>query len=263
MLERLLRKRRARQVAAGLSYAAVSIAMTLVNKAVAVNFSQPWGLILVQNFIATSVLLFSVFSNIVEVPMSYENVKVMLPLNFLFVLMLFSSISALRHLSVPLMTVFKNCTNILIVGGDYYFYRNPVTWNVVGALGLILLGAVLAGYQDIVFNASGVFWICVNCMSTAGYSLYMKRAKSQSSLSPTGMTFYNNALSLPVISAWLLLTSSTAAESEHKFFLANIAEDILSAGRMQQLLLLVCCLLLVQVAEHSSSLLAGGQTHSQ
>lgn len=230
--------KRFRQIVAALSYATVSICMTLANKAIAVGFDGPWGLILIQNFIATVILMSAVYFKVTDVPYSQEKVKILLPLNVLFVLMLFTSMSALKYLAVPMITIFKNCTNILIVAGDYYLYGNPVTTAVVGALGLMLTGAVLAGYYDLSFNFLGYFWMIMNCCVTAGYTLYVKRAKKESQLSPTGMSLYNNALSVPVILTWLVIDKYVLRNPRAQS-LGGISEALMAASFSNQFMLIL------------------------
>ena len=40
------------------------------------------------------------------------------------------------------------------------------------------LGAILAAANDLEFNAVGYFWLVLNCMCTAGYTLYMRYAST-------------------------------------------------------------------------------------
>ncbi len=53
----------------------------------------------------------------------------------------------------------------------------------------------MASVNDLEFNLVGYFWMLVNCMSTAGYILYMRYASTSIKLPRFGMVFYNNLLS--------------------------------------------------------------------
>ena len=45
-----------------------------------------------------------------------------MPVNVLFVGMIWSSLLALKNLGVPMATVLKNLTNLIIILGDYTLY---------------------------------------------------------------------------------------------------------------------------------------------
>jgi len=108
--------------------------------------------------------------------------------------MLFTGMASLQHNNVPMVTVFKNVTNIFISAGDYYFFRTPVGSHVMMAFGLMLGGAILAAWDDVYITFIGLFWMLANCCSTAGYILYLKFATKTVKLSKFGMVFYNNVL---------------------------------------------------------------------
>jgi GDP-mannose transporter len=108
--------------------------------------------------------------------------------------MLFTGMASLQHNSVPMVTIFKNITNILTTIGDLYFFGStaePLVWI---AFGIMLTGAVAAAWNDISVSFTGLFWMILNCFSCAGYVLYMKYATKNVKLSKFGMVFYNNLL---------------------------------------------------------------------
>ena len=116
------------------------------------------------------------------------------PVNILFCLMLFTGMASLQYNSVPMVTIFKNVTNILVTVGDYYCFGQVPETLVVVAFGVMLGGAVAAAWNDIYVSSQGLFWMAANCCSTAGYVLYLKFATKNVKLSKFGMVFYNNVL---------------------------------------------------------------------
>lgn len=122
-----------------------------------------------------------------------------MPVNVFFVLMLVTGFMSLKYVHVPMVTIFKNLTNILIVAGDWYFYKEPVTGLIVSSFLIMLLGALLAAVNDIEFSAVGYFWMSLNCIFTAAYVLYMRLATQTIRLSKFGMVYYNNLLSLALL----------------------------------------------------------------
>ena len=81
------------------------------------------------------------------------------PVNILFCLMLFTGMASLQHNNVPMVTVFKNVTNIFITAGDVYFFKSPVDTVVMLAFGIMLGGAVAAAWYDLYITGTGLFWM--------------------------------------------------------------------------------------------------------
>jgi GDP-mannose transporter len=116
------------------------------------------------------------------------------PVNIFFCLMLFTGMASLQYNSVPMVTIFKNITNIMTTFGDYYFFGSASENLVIIAFGIMLTGAILASWNDVYVTWRGVLWMTLNCVSTSGYVLYMKFATKNVKLSKFGMVFYNNVL---------------------------------------------------------------------
>lgn len=132
---------------------------------------------------------------LVEYPnLTWAVAKSWAPVNIFFCLMLFTGMASLQTNTVPMVTVFKNITNILTTGGDFFFFGNRSENLVLVAFGVMLSGAVAAAWNDINITAAGVFWMAANCVSTSGYVLYMKHATQHVKLSKFGMVYVNNVL---------------------------------------------------------------------
>ena len=131
--------------------------------------------------------------------------------------MLFTGMASLQHNSVPMVTVFKNITNIFTAVGDFYFFGSKVEALVMVAFGVMLGGAVFAAKNDVAITTVGLFWMSANCISTAGYILYMKFATKTVKLPKFGMVFYNNVL------CTLFLLPVTLYNGEMKLFLQTKA----------------------------------------
>jgi hypothetical protein len=53
-----------------------------------------------------------------------------------------------------------------------------VSYLTLSSVVIMTLGALLAAANDLEFNAVGYFWLVLNCMCTAGYTLYMRYAST-------------------------------------------------------------------------------------
>ena len=116
------------------------------------------------------------------------------------------SISArrsLRFLAVPVVTIFKNMTNIITLAGAWYLYGESASAGIVCSLLLCVAGAVMAGVSDVAPSVEGYVWMVLNCVCTAAFVLYM-RAAVKMKLSVFEKAYYNNVLMLPMAASLAL-----------------------------------------------------------
>lgn len=183
-------------------YSFCSVSMILVNKSLASSYADE-----TQGNLNILLVVFQAIIAVISVEacrrlnwidynpvISKELVKQWLPVNLLFCLMLGSSMAALQTNTVPMVTVFKNVTNIFTTTGDWFFFGNKPECLVWAAFGVMLTGAVAASVNDLNMTATGLAWMGVNCVSTAAYVLYLKHATTSIQLSKFGMVYVNNVL---------------------------------------------------------------------
>jgi GDP-mannose transporter len=150
------------------------------------------------------------------------------PVNIFFCAMLFTGMASLQHNSVPMVTVFKNITNLIIAVGDYFWFGTTVDRLILASFAIMLGGALAAAWNDLSMTFLGFFWMACNCVSTAGYVLYMKFATQHVKISKFGMVYVNNvlcaALLLPVamMQGQMRLLVVTRALHSSTYFFQNI-----------------------------------------
>lgn len=111
-------------------YTICSVSMVLVNKAISANMTvemrhklPDFAIVLYQCLIAVVLVEFARLFNIVEYPLfNLRTAKSWLPVNILFVGMLCSGFISLVYVSVPMVTIFKNLSNLITVFGDWYLF---------------------------------------------------------------------------------------------------------------------------------------------
>jgi len=152
-------------------------------------------LVVFQAVAAVICVEFSKFMGWVEYPnFNTRTAWLWAPVNLFFCGMLFTGMASMQHNSVPMVTVFKNITNIMTTIGDCILYGAGIELLVMAAFGIMLLGAVFAARNDADVTQTGLFWMLGNCLCTSGYVLYLKYATKTVKLSKFGMVFYNNVL---------------------------------------------------------------------
>lgn len=107
--------------------------------------------------------------------------------------MIYTGTKALKFLSIPVYTIFKNLTIILIAYGEVLWFGGGVTSMTLFSFGLMVVSSVIAAWADIkhaleshgeassaaasqlsTLNA-GYIWMLINCVSTASYVLGMRK----------------------------------------------------------------------------------------
>jgi len=202
------------------AYTFCSITMVLANKALASQYRADVDfLVIAFQSVCAVALVFGCDALGVIQPGSTKfdrSVAIQwLPVNVFFVSMLSTGFLSLKHLNVPMVTIFKNLTNVGIMWGEWYFYGAHVSVGAILSCAIMILGAFLAAANDITFSGIGYFWMVSNCCCTAGYVLYMKHATKTVRLPKFGMVFYNNLLSLPI------LLAGAAVRGEFRTFLGT------------------------------------------
>ena len=108
--------------------------------------------------------------------------------------MIYTSTWALKFLSIPVYTIFKNLTIILIAYGEVLWFGGSVTPMALFSFGLMVLSSVIAAWADIQHALSstmggateaatdavstlhaGYLWMLFNCLCSATFVLVMRK----------------------------------------------------------------------------------------
>lgn len=110
--------------------------------------------------------------------------------------MIYTSTKALRYLSIPVYTIFKNLTIILIAYGEVLWFGGSVSSMALFSFGLMVLSSIIAAWADITHALAsygstsssaatsnqqlatlntGYVWMFANCLSSAAYLLCMRK----------------------------------------------------------------------------------------
>lgn len=236
-------------VVSGTSYCLTSVFMVLANKyalAAVPGASSPTCLLFLQCAICAVLVASCQLLGLVKFqPLNWRVLRAWMPSNMLFVLMLWTSVVALRYLSVPMVTVLKSLSNVFTIAGDYMLFGRTYFSGVWWSLVLITLSSIAGGLTDLEFNMLGYAWQLLNCAVTAAYSLYIKKAMEDAAeantdkqpLSENSMVLLNNALSLPMLAAMMAVTgeldtlaASLSNMASAEFAAVAIVSGIISFG---------------------------------
>jgi hypothetical protein len=118
-------------IASCILYSMCSVAMVLTNKGISTAVPREvkpdlpqFSIIIFQCLVAVVFVEAARLTKLIEYPsFNIQQAKPMIPLNALFIGMLLSGFLSLVYVSVPIVTVFKNLTNLATVAGDWYFFN--------------------------------------------------------------------------------------------------------------------------------------------
>lgn len=219
-------------------YCVCGTAMTLVNKVTVSQFSFPNALIAIQNVMAVVVLL----SGSIAMPSTFgrmprltaQTLREWVPIVFLFVGILLSSLMALMKVTAVTLIVIRNLISCTVAFFEYAVLKTKIGQCSMLSLAGILGGATLYAMYDITFDAVGYVWLLVNIVATTTYQVSVKRlitSKASKEMGPLGCSFVKNTLSMPVM---LLLCAASGEGSK----LAHHASAGLVTGNTVAVILL-------------------------
>ena len=139
------------------------------------DFKAPDALLFFQCALCVVLVKMFALAGYIKVePFNWNIVRVWYRVNVIFVSMIVTSFWALKELGVPMVTVLKNMTNLIVVVTEYVMYGRVYNAGIWATMGLMVLSAICGGFTDLSFSASGYFWQMVNSGCTAANMLYLK-----------------------------------------------------------------------------------------
>lgn len=194
-----------------IAYCLSSILMTVTNKYVlsGYSFNLNFFMLAVQSFVCIFTIgTLKSFGVITYRQFNKEEAKKWSPIAVLLVAMIYTSSKALQFLSIPVYTIFKNLTIILIAYGEVLWFGGKVTTMALGSFLLMVLSSVIACYGDSSSAATpadayelyiGYFWMFFNCFASATFVLYMRKRIKLTNFKDFDTMYYNNLLSIPIL----------------------------------------------------------------
>ncbi|KAL2848469.1 hypothetical protein BJY01DRAFT_211822 [Aspergillus pseudoustus] len=199
-----------------LAYCGSSILMTVMNKYVlsGADFNLNFFLLCVQSVVCIiTIQTCKAFGLIAYRDFNLDEARKWFPITLLLIGMIYTGSKALQFLSIPVYTIFKNLTIILIAYGEVLWFGGSVTGLTLFSFGLMVFSSIIAAWADIkhaVESASdatatvstlnsGYLWMLINCLCTSSYVLGMRKRIKLTNFKDFDTMFYNNLLSIPVL----------------------------------------------------------------
>lgn len=199
-----------------LAYCGSSILMTVMNKYVlsGLDFNLNFFLLLVQSLVCILAIQTCKSCGLITYrDFSSDEARKWFPISLLLIGMIYTGSKALQFLSIPVYTIFKNLTIILIAYGEVLWFGGSVTGLTLFSFGLMVVSSIIAAWADIkhavenntdatarvsTLNA-GYIWMLINCLCTSSYVLGMRKRIKLTNFKDFDTMFYNNLLSIPIL----------------------------------------------------------------
>ncbi|KAI6796080.1 GDP-mannose transporter [Hortaea werneckii] len=205
-----------------LCYCGSSILMTVTNKYVlsGTGFNLNFFLLCVQSVVCIVAIQACKQAGLITFrDFNTDEARKWFPISVLLIGMIYTSTKALQFLSIPVYTIFKNLTIILIAYGEVLWFGGSVTSMALLSFGLMVLSSVIAAWADIqhaltsyggdassgeaaekisTLNA-GYVWMMLNCFCSASYVLGMRKRIKLTNFKDFDTMYYNNLLSIPIL----------------------------------------------------------------
>ncbi|KAJ3169453.1 GDP-mannose transporter into the lumen of the Golgi [Geranomyces variabilis] len=220
-------------------YCVSSILMTVTNKLVlsSYEFRLNFFLLAVQSLVCVLMLEGFLGAGLISRrKFKVDDAKKWFIVSLALVAMIYTGARALAYLSIPLFTIFKNITIILIAYCERILLAgSPVTPLMLVAFAMMVSSSLIAGWSDLqshgaikqtsgeaeISPAVAVAWMAANCATTAGFALLMKKKIKEVGFKEFDTVFYNNALSIPVLLVASLLTERSTGAATWAKYTAN------------------------------------------
>lgn len=114
------------------------------------HFSLNLVVLLIQSAVGCTLVVIAQQLKLIELrPLNARDIKLWMPISTLLVFVIWTGSKALQFLTIPVYTIFKNLTIILIAYGEVIWFGGKITHLTFVSFLLMVLSSVIAAYDDI------------------------------------------------------------------------------------------------------------------
>eukprot|EP00252_Welwitschia_mirabilis_P009035 TRINITY_DN2131_c0_g1_i1.p1 TRINITY_DN2131_c0_g1~~TRINITY_DN2131_c0_g1_i1.p1 ORF type:complete len:333 (-),score=32.40 TRINITY_DN2131_c0_g1_i1:637-1635(-) len=211
-----------RGVIAALSYMFCAVLLVMFNKAVLSSYNFPCAnvITLLQMITSTAFLYVLRSWNIVSfktVDSRTSDAKSWLfipfktfvhtsPLSLAYLLYMVAGMASIRGVNVPMYTTLRRTTVVFTMIMEFLLSGKKHSTPIVGSVGLIVLGAFVAGARDLSFDFYGYSLVILSNITTAMYLITIARIGKSSGLNSFGLIWCNGIICGPLLFLWTFVS---------------------------------------------------------
>lgn len=235
---------------AALSYMACAVLLVMFNKAVLSSYNFPSAnVITLFQIITSTAILYTLRSwNIISfktlegrntIPDTSSKLFISLdtflrtsPLSVAYLLYMIVGMASIRGVNVPMYTTLRRTTVFFTMIMEYFLSGQKHSSSIVGSVGLIMLGAFVAGARDLSFDFYSYVIVVLSNITTAIYLITIARIGKSSGLSSFGLMWCNSLVCGPLLLLWTYLSGELemTVQFPHLYSAAFQVMMLLSCG---------------------------------
>jgi len=199
--------RRFEGIAAALAYGGSSCSIILFNKSVFTTYGFRSPVFITMAHMLVSFLFVTTLKRLGKIHYADFNQKMffrLIPFTICFVGNILLGQLGTKLISVPMFTTLRRATALVILAVAYFETGAVPSLGVAAAVSLLIIGAGIAGFNDLYFDMFGYTVVLLNNLATAGYLQLSKNYKDD--VSKYGLLFYNSMIAFPILAIWCLLS---------------------------------------------------------
>ncbi|KAF8034573.1 hypothetical protein BT93_C0780 [Corymbia citriodora subsp. variegata] len=203
---------------AAASYMACAVLLVMFNKAALSSYHFPCAnVITLFQMVCSCVLLYAMrywdiisFSVGETQSISYNPATLVphkalvhtIPLAVSYLLYMLVSMESIRGVNVPMYTTLRRTTVVFTMVVEYFLTGQRYSHPVVGSVGIIILGAFIAGARDLSFDSYGYTVVFISNICTAVYLASIATIGKSSGLNSFGLMWCNGIICGPILLIW-------------------------------------------------------------
>ncbi|KAK9279623.1 hypothetical protein L1049_013302 [Liquidambar formosana] len=219
---------------AAISYMSCAVLLVLFNKAALSSYNFPCAnvITLFQMICSCSflyvlrrwkIISFTVgesltFNDNSTALVPYKTLVHTLPLAVAYLLYMLATMESVRGVNVPMYTTLRRTTVVFTMFVEYILAGQRYTSSVVGSVGLIVLGALIAGAWDLSFDSYGYAVVFISNITTAIYLATIARVGKSSGLNSFGLMWCNGIICGPFLLFWTFIRGDLEMTMNFPYF---------------------------------------------
>jgi hypothetical protein len=191
-------------ITAALSYAISSIGIQVALKMTLTSMAFPSSL-----FVALAQCIFTVFGLFVLYLLGYvtfpapswSNMMAVQPLPLIQIFNVACGLIGTKLISIPMFTVLRRVSIPMTLLAEVYILTMPTTKSIVASVVLLMLGSVIAAFNDLSFNFVGYVSILISAVATTAYGTSSKMLLTgPKQRTKWDLLCYNSWFAIPILS---------------------------------------------------------------
>ncbi|CAH8262228.1 unnamed protein product [Arabidopsis lyrata] len=126
-----------------------------------------------------------------------------IPLAFTYLLYMLVTMESVRNINVPMYTTLRRTTILFTMIMEYFLAGQKHSALIIFSVGIIILGAIIAGIRDLSFDGYGYGLVFTANICTATYLALISRiGRKSSGLNIFGLMWCNGIICIPFLLLW-------------------------------------------------------------